>query len=202
MRFSQPSNSPGFSEVDASRSMKQSRFGECRSMGLRFNGFGSRVPALALAIAMLAFAFTAMAPSRAEACERWTFGATQEEEGRTLAASACAFDDRGRTFLELRCFGRQISVRYTPRTERDFNNQTLRFVFETDETSERLDMAYEGLDGAFAAYLRPSHPVFEALMAGQGLNIYVDRSNVVPERRFRLSGSRAAISRLLNGCRR
>lgn len=159
-----------------------------------------RATAMVLAAAM-AMVTAPIVLAEAAACERWSFGVSQEEEGRTPSAGACAFDDGGQTRLDLLCFGRQINVRYTPRIDRDFGNQRLPFVFETEASNVRLRMPFEGLDGAFTAYLGPGHPIFELLMSGKRLNVYLDRENGVPERRFRLGGSRASITRLLRACR-
>lgn len=139
--------------------------------------------------------------SDAHACQRWAFAVSQEEEGPTPNAGACARDDGGQTHLDIRCSGRDINIRYTPRVDGDFSNQQRVFVFETEVSSVRLDMAYEGMDGAFTAYLGSRHRIFEMLMSGDGLNVYLDRQRGVPERRFGLSGSRAAISRVLRACR-
>lgn len=158
---------------------------------------------IAAAIAFSAVTLSQTMPLAAkQSCDRWTAAMEQREEGKAMTASVCATGADRDNILELVCFGDQINVRYLVMIKNDAEPkfQMQGVVFQSGNKRRLISMAYEGLDGAFAAYLPKSHPLFEMLMSGDQLELSATRDKLrVPA--FTLRGSRKAISLVMSRCR-
>ncbi|KUO61630.1 MAG: hypothetical protein APF80_11085 [Alphaproteobacteria bacterium BRH_c36] len=154
---------------------------------------------MTLLIAVLAAALSAAAPAIARDCTTWNAALEELEEGRALVASVCAKDDE-RTIVMIRCFPPGLNVRYMPATENEFANFQRHLILETDEAERPVFVTYEGLDGAFSAYLPVGHTEVEMLKTGKTVTIR-DPQEKAPSHAFSLGGSRQAIETLEKSCR-
>jgi len=122
------------------------------------------------------------------------------EEGPTLVASVCNKKD-DRTFILVRCFPPGLNIRYSPVHDGDFNNFQRDLIFQTDEKTRPVFVTYEGLDGAFSAYLPIGHTALEMLKSGKSITIR-DAERKAPEHAFALTNSRQALEKLEKSCGR
>ena len=125
----------------------------------------------------------------------------RREEGEALTASVCAKTETHDALLEVLYVGEQVNVRYihAPGRGAEEFGPKRDFLFITNKARRALFMTFEGLDGAFTAYLDKEHPLFEMLMTGSSLSIE-DPTRRVDSRMLRLKGSREAIEKVLAGC--
>jgi hypothetical protein len=138
----------------------------------------------------------------AASCNTWSAAVVEREEGRALTASVCAPGQDRDSVLEIVCFGEQVNLRYLVVVAGNTDPKVLKqdFIFKTGTSSRRVFMQFEGLDGAFTAYLPASHPLFETMMSGDDLSVAATKERL-PEPRFTLKGSRKAISKVVSSCR-
>lgn len=157
--------------------------------------------AVDLFVALLAAPFVVGQPAAARECGTWDASMQELEEGRAMVASVCSNDDGGRSFLEARCFPPGLNIRYVPVVDGDFNNLQRDLVFVTDDKQRPVFVTYEGLDGAFSAYLPLGHTALEMLKSGKTVTVR-DPEGKVPSRTFALGGSRKAFDKLEKSCGR
>ncbi len=155
--------------------------------------------AVAFFIALLVVPLVPTAPAMARDCTTWDASLEELEEGRALVASVCNKDDN-RTIIMVRCFPPGVNIRYAPVIDGDFNNFQRDLVFETDEKERPVFVTYEGLDGAFTAYLPIGHTAVEMMKSGKAITIR-DPQGKVPSHTFALAGSRQALEKLEKKCR-
>lgn len=123
------------------------------------------------------------------------------EEGRAMVASVCSDDDGGLSYLEARCFPPGLNIRFVPRDDGDYNNFKGDLIFETEQYHRLVFVTYEGLDGAFAAYLPFGHPAIEMMKGGKSIIVSAE-GGTVPARSFKLGGTRQALEKLEKSCQR
>lgn len=156
--------------------------------------------ATAAIVSILVLALVTPVPGFAGNCTTWSASVEQLEEGRALVASVCSKQDE-RTFLLVRCFPPGLNIRYSPAIDGDFNNFQRDLIFETDQGKRPVFVTYEGLDGAFSAYLPLGHTAAEMLKSGKTITIR-DPRRQAPSHTFPLSGSRKALEKLEKSCNR
>lgn len=156
-------------------------------------------PASAFLIAaVLATTFSVTPPVVAGDCTTWKASMEELEEGRALVASVCAKDDE-RTIVMVQCLPQGLNIRYMPAVDGDFSNFQRDIMFETDEKKRPVFVSYEGLDGAFSAYVPVGHTAVEMMKGGKTLTIS-DPEGKVPSATFALTGSRQAFDKLEKSC--
>jgi hypothetical protein len=157
----------------------------------------------AILAAMILSAISARSPeASAASCKSWSAAVVEREEGKAMTASVCAPGADRDSILEVVCFGEQVNLRYLVVVAGNTDPKVLKqdFVVRTDKSSRRLFMQFEGLDGAFTAYLPASHPLFEAMMSGGELSLTATGEKLQAPT-FTLKGSRQAIGKVIGGCR-
>lgn len=152
-------------------------------------------------VAISAMLILASVPASARDCGAWDASMQELEEGRALVASVCTNDDGGRSYLEVRCFQSGLNVRFVPFVEGGFSGFSRDLMFETDAAKRPVFVSYEGLDGAFAAYLPLGHTAVEMMKSGKTVTVS-DPQGKVPSRNFALGNSRQAIEKLEKSCER
>ena len=122
-------------------------------------------------------------------------------EGPALTATACAKTDTHDALLEVVCFGERVNVRYihAPDKGADEFGPKRDFLFITNKGRRAVFMTFEGLDGAFTAYLEKDHPLFEMLMAARSLSIE-DPTRRLRSQKMTLANSRDAITAVTARC--
>lgn len=154
---------------------------------------------IAILVTLVVSAGLSVGMASAKSCGEWTATMQELEEGRALVASVCSSDDGGLSYLEARCFPPGLNIRYVPRDEADYNDFKGDLTFETSENQRPVFVTYEGLDGAFAAYLPFGHPAIEMMKSGKSITIGTEGGGV-PVRSFELGGSRQALEKLEKSC--
>jgi hypothetical protein len=93
-----------------------------------------------------------------------------------------------------------VSLRYDMADDTGEPGSEADFLFENESTQAKLHMAYEDMDGAFAAYFPKSDPVVTLLQTGEEVFVS-DASGNFPAQTFALKGSSKAIATVLKGCK-
>ena len=143
----------------------------------------------------------ALAATASAACGMWSVASEQDEGGPVVTADVCAGSGDATAALSVSCAG-QVNVRYDlgaaqkPEPE---PGATARFRFASGSASLVLKLQYEEMDGMFAAYLPKNHALLKLLQSGDTVSI-ADVGGRFGTHDFSLSGSSAAIGRVLAGC--
>ena len=135
-------------------------------------------------------------------CKAWTAAVQEREEGPALTATACAKTDTHDAILEIVCFGEEVNIRYihAPDKGADEFGPKRDFLFITNKGRRAVFMTFEGLDGAFTAYLDKEHPLFELLMESRTLSVE-DPTQRLKSRKITLKDSRGAITSVIETCK-
>jgi hypothetical protein len=135
-------------------------------------------------------------------CKAWTAAVQEREEGPALTAMACAKTDTHDAILEIVCFGEEVNIRYihAPDKGADEFGPKRDFLFITNKGRRAVFMTFEGLDGAFTAYLDKEHPLFELLMESRTLSVE-DPTHRLKSRKITLKDSRDAITSVIETCK-
>ena len=143
----------------------------------------------------------AMAQNGNDDCKAWSAAIQEREEGPALTATACAKTDTHDALLEIVCFGERVNMRYihAPDKGADEFGPKRDFLFITNKGRRAVFMTFEGLDGAFTAYLEKDHPLFEMLMAARSLSIE-DPTRRLRSQKMTLANSRDAITAVTSRC--
>jgi hypothetical protein len=131
----------------------------------------------------------------------WTAELLEDEGGQVMVASV-AGDPSGKLtpMLEVECAGDQgVMLRYLASTEQAAPGDKVSFLFENESKQVTLDMAYEDMDGAFAAYFPKNAPIIDLLENGPDVTISESSGNY-PAESFSLRASTKAIGKVLKGC--
>ncbi len=153
-------------------------------------------------IAVLLAAPAAAADDGDGDCKAWTAAVQEREEGPALTATACAKTDTHDAILEIVCFGEEVNIRYihAPDKGADEFGPKRDFLFITNKGRRAVFMTFEGLDGAFTAYLDKEHPLFELLMESRTLSVE-DPTHRLKSRKITLKDSRDAITSVIETCK-
>ena len=135
-------------------------------------------------------------------CKAWTAAVQEREEGPALTATACAKTDTHDAILEIVCFGEKVNIRdiHAPDKGADEFGPKRDFLFITNKGRRAVFMTFEGLDGAFTAYLDKEHPLFELLMESRTLSVE-DPTHRLKSRKITLKDSRDAITSVIETCK-
>jgi hypothetical protein len=140
-------------------------------------------------------------PSLAYA-DGWVAQKEDDEGGPVMVASVSA-DPVGKITptLRLMCDGAKgMMLRYDMASDDGQPGSEADFLFENEVTQGRLHMAYEAMDGAFAAYFPKTDPIVTLLQTGTDVLVSESSGNY-PAQTFSLTGSSKAIGTLLKGCK-
>ena len=132
----------------------------------------------------------------------WTAEMQDDEGGQVMVASV-AGDPNGKLtpMLEVECAGTQgVMLRYLASTEQGTPGDKVSFLFENESKQVTLDMSYEDMDGAFAAYFPKTADIITLLENGPDVTIS-DSSGNYPAEAFPLQGSTKAITKVLKACK-
>lgn len=155
-----------------------------------------------IAFILLALVLTALPVTAEEACETWSAGAQEDEGGLVFTVAACA-TDRPDAYLFLTCSAGEVFIRYDLAAGAE-RSPDLGEVTDVDFTvgvsTQRLSMSYQEMDGMFAGDVPANGPLMALLKSGEGLSI-VDADGGYPVHTFGLTGSSAALQRLVQQCR-
>jgi hypothetical protein len=153
-------------------------------------------------IAVLLAAPAAAADDGDGDCKAWTAAVQEREEGPALTATACAKTDTHDAILEIVYFGEEVNIRYihAPDKGADEFGPKRDFLFITNKGRRAVFMTFEGLDGAFTAYLDKEHPLFELLMESRTLSVE-DPTHRLKSRKITLKDSRDAITSVIETCK-
>lgn len=152
--------------------------------------------------AMVALPFILVAASALS--QEWTAGMVEEEGGPAMMASI-AGPGSGAEFppeLFMFCGGGNINLRYFfPVGEgvEPPNEKPVAFTFEFGKGSATLDMQYEEMDGAYAAYFPTNDKVVDLFKSGATV-IVDDPTGLYQVQAFPLTGSTKAIDTLIAQC--
>jgi hypothetical protein len=144
-------------------------------------------------------------PSQAldETCRTWTAELLEDEGGPVLTASICSDPQ---TWLFLTCHEGTVWIRYDlaagSATEPELDSAAL-VTFTSGATDATLDMAYQAMDGMFAASVPADGPLVELLTVGSEMSLDVtifDEDHFFVERMLSLEGASEALGTLLAAC--
>lgn len=132
----------------------------------------------------------------------WTAQMEDDEGGPVMVASVTAAAQGKITpMLRLMCAGAEgLMLRYEMASEEGQPGSEADFLFENESTQVGKHMAYEDMDGAFAAYFPPADPIVALLETGEEVFISETTGNY-PAQTFPLKGSTKAIGALLKTCK-
>lgn len=131
----------------------------------------------------------------------WVAQMEEDEGGPVMTASVQA---RGEgdlpAQLRMTCSSDGMALRYLMSVEAGTPGSEADFLFENESTQAALHMAYEDMDGAFAAYFPFGDPVVALLKSGADVFVSESTGNF-PAQSFSLRGSTKAIDALLATCK-
>jgi hypothetical protein len=161
---------------------------------------------LLIAPAMLIGGAGGLAPAitpvaAAETCDAWDASMQEDEGGSVLTANACAGGDDNTPGLTIQCFDK-VNIRYDLGEQEPVALQpgmTARFTFTSGAKTVTEKFDYEDMDGMFAAYLPQTNPLLALLRSGDRVTV-TDAAGKFRPHDFSLSGSTAAIGKVLAGC--
>ncbi len=132
----------------------------------------------------------------------WLAGMEDDEGGKVMVASVVGDPDGGVTpMLRLMCAGDQgVALRYEPSADAASAGSEGDFLFENESKQVTLHMAYEDMDGAFAAYFPKTDPIVDLLENGPDVYISQPTSDDAAQT-FTLKGATKAIATVLKGCK-
>lgn len=132
----------------------------------------------------------------------WTAQMEEDEGGSTMVASVTAAPVGDVTpELFLMCAGSEgLNLRYISSADTVAEGSEADFSFENENTKLTKHMKLEEMDGAFAAYFKPSDPMVAFLQTGDEVFIS-EASGNYPAQTFSLTGSSKAIGKLLKTCK-
>lgn len=156
--------------------------------------------AIGLSAGVLAGGAT-MAQGGENDCTAWTAKVQEREEGPALTAMACAKTDTHDAIVEIVCFGEKANIRYihAPDKGADEFGPKRDFLFITNKGRRSIFMTFEGLDGAFTAYLDKEHPLLALLMESRTLSVE-DPTRRLRSQKITLKDSRDAIEAVISRC--
>jgi hypothetical protein len=131
----------------------------------------------------------------------WT-AQMQDDEGGPVMVASVAGDPNGNMtpMLEIECAGKQgVMLRYLASTEQGAPDDKSSFLFENESKQATLEMVYEDMDGAFAAYFARNAAILDLLENGPDVTVS-DSSGNFPAEAFSLQASTKAIAKVLKGC--
>ena len=148
---------------------------------------------IALCLALILVPGTAFAAG-------WVAEMQEDEGGPVMTAYVIGAAD-GAIAPELRmtCSSDGVALRYLMTGDAGSPGSEADFLFENESTQATLHMAYEGMDGAFAAYFPKTDPVITLLETGSDVFVSESTGNY-PAQSFPLQGSSKAIDKLLRSC--
>ena len=133
--------------------------------------------------------------------EGWVAQMEEDEGGPAMVASVSG-DSSGQLtpMLRVQCAGTDgVMLRYLASTQQGAPGDKASFLFENESKQVTLDMTYEDMDGAFAAYFQKDAPIIDLLENGPDVTIS-DSSGNYPAEAFSLQASTKAIAKVLKGC--
>jgi len=132
----------------------------------------------------------------------WTARMQDDEGGQVMVASVTGDPNGNLTpTLEVECAGTQgVMLRYLASTEQGTPGDKVSFLFENESKQVTLEMAYEDMDGAFAAYFPKDADIIALLENGPDVTIS-DLSGNYPAEAFSLLASTKAITKVLKDCK-
>ena len=152
--------------------------------------------------AVLCFALMLL-PATAHAADAWTAQMEEDEGGSVMVASVDADASGGVTpGLRVMCAGDQgVNLRYLTVQDTVEPGSEADFQFENESIKATKHMAYEEMDGAFAAYFPKTDSIIHLLENGDEVFISESSGNY-PAQTFQLKGSSKAIGKVLAGCKK
>lgn len=152
--------------------------------------------ALLLASPVLAAPSTNAEPSNT--CG-WSAQMEDDEGGPIMVASSCESDIEWGPVFRLMC-GEGINIRYYGLEMDAGLPAPTTLVLTSGGTSLDADVIYEEMDGALAAYVALSSPIISLLKTGEEVGVTFEGMDL-PPRMVSLTGSSAAIDKLISDCR-
>ena len=152
----------------------------------------------------LTFVATIMLAAPTMAAE-WTAEIVEDEGGpRMMASVAGPGGDGFPPELFLFCDGGSVNLRYGLGADvaegvQMPNDKPLPFTFEFGNGSATLDMQYEEMDGAFAAYFSKDDKIIDLFRSGATV-IVDDPTGLYHPQAFPLTGSSDALDTLIKQC--
>ncbi|MEP7241474.1 MAG: hypothetical protein ABI697_11355 [Devosia sp.] len=146
-------------------------------------------------------AMLALLPTFAWA-DGWVAQLEDDEGGQVMTASVEGDPAAGVTpRLRLLCAGSEgIMLRYEMAAGTASPGSEANLLFENESQQITLPMAYEDMDGAFAAYFPKTDPILGLLENGPDVFIS-EASGNYPAQSFTLKGSTKAIAKVLKDCK-
>ena len=131
----------------------------------------------------------------------WTAQQEEDEGGPVMVASVSADAVGDLTpMLRIICAGSEgVMLRYEMASEDGTPGSEADFIFENESTQVSKHMAYEDMDGAFAAYFPKTDPIIGLLKTGSDVFVSESTGNY-PAQSFPLKGSSKAIDTVLKKC--
>lgn len=151
------------------------------------------------ALLLLALAFMSGPAFAADGV--WSAQQEDDEGGPVMVASVSAEADGDITpMLRVICAGSEgVMLRYEMASEDGSPGSEADFLFENESTQVTKHMAYEDMDGAFAAYFPKTDPILTLLKTGEEVFVSESSGNY-PAQSFPLKGSSKAIDTVIKNC--
>jgi hypothetical protein len=156
---------------------------------------------ICLAAGMALATSVAIAPAAAASCKTWDASMTDDEGGPVMTADVCTADTVGAPALELQCSGNP-SLRYDLGDKAGADLEpgiSAQFSFTAGTTSVTRKLDLEAMDNMFVIDFKPADSLLTLLQSGHEVSI-ADISGKYGTNSFSLSGSRAAIAKVLASC--
>ena len=136
------------------------------------------------------------------AADHWVAEMQEDEGGPVMVASVTAAAVGDVTpELFMMCAGSEgLNLRYISTADNVAEGSEADFSFENENSKLTEHMKLEEMDGAFAAYFKPSDPMVAFLQTGADVLISESSGNY-PAQTFTLTGSSKAIGKLLKDCK-
>jgi hypothetical protein len=133
------------------------------------------------------------------ACGVWTAGMEEDEGGPVLTASVCSDGSTGSPQLLLQCFGGALLSYDLGSTAGNIEpGAKAKFTFDIDGKSIAREMTLEAMYNYYTLDLKPDDPLLAAL--SDGLQLRVESADYGANA-FSLRGAKAAIGKVLAGCK-
>lgn len=137
----------------------------------------------------------------AEQCGTWHAASQDDEGGPVLAATVCADGADTSPGLTIQCAD-DVNIRYDLGQKEPVTidpGSTGRFTFTSGTTVVTEKFQFEDMDGMFAVYVPKTDALLALLKSGSRVTI-VDAAGKFQPHDFSLSGSTAAIGKVLGQC--
>jgi hypothetical protein len=161
--------------------------------------FGGLASAAVLLLAPAPMSFVAPAAA-AHSCKTWDARMTEDEGGSVMTATVCTDGTYASPGLILQCHGHPF-LRYDL-GEKAGNLEpgiSAQFSFSTGDASITKSLDLEAMDNMFALELKSSDPLLALLQHGAAMTV-TDVGGKFPANNFSLTGSKAAIGKVLAAC--